>query len=290
MKSKKKNWGDHIDGSLIRDTDAFHTYFAYLAPNRADAEVWIKEEIDVTELLKYIQKKNITDPTFKTTVFHALLMGIAKTIYHRPILNRFIRNGKYYQRNNISVSFVAKKKFTDDGEKALVVINVDENMNIDDISHKVIGDVKTTRENNGNDADDVLKRLQKLPGFILKIIIRVIRFLDYHGKLPSLFYELDPNFSSVLVANLGSIKIDAPYHHLNNFGSNSVMMTIGEIHKAPLVNANNEIEIKDVVNVGITIDDRIGDGFYFSGSVNLFKELIAHPERLDEPIKTTVKY
>ena len=290
MKNKKKNWGDHVDGSLVRDTDAFHTYFAYLAPNRADAEVWIKEEIDVTELLKYIQRKNIDDPSFKTTVFHALLMSIAKTIYHRPILNRFIRNGKYYQRNNISVSFVAKKKFADDGEEALVVINVTDDMNIDDISSKVIGDVKLTRETGGNDADDILRILQKLPGFMLKLVMIVIRFLDRHGKLPRFYYELDPNFSSVLVANLGSIKIDAPYHHLNNFGSNSVMMTIGEIHKAPLVNANNEIEIRDVVNVGITLDERIGDGFYFSRSVSLFKEIIAHPERLDESIKSEVKY
>ena len=290
MKNKKKNWGDHVDGSLVRDTDAFHTYFAYLAPNRADAEVWIKEEIDVTELLKYIQRKNIDDPSFKTTVFHALLMSIAKTIYHRPILNRFIRNGKYYQRNNISVSFVAKKKFADDGEEALVVINVTDDMNIDDISSKVIGDVKLTRETGGNDADDILRILQKLPGFMLKLVMIVIRFLDRHGKLPRFYYELDPNFSSVLVANLGSIKIDAPYHHLNNFGSNSVMMTIGEIHKAPLVNANNEIEIRDVVNIGITLDERVGDGFYFSRSVSLFKEIIAHPERLDEPIKSEVKY
>ena len=125
---------------------------------------------------------------------------------------------------------------------------------------------------------------------MLKLVMIVIRCLDRHGKLPRFYYELDPNFSSVLVANLGSIKIDAPYHHLNNFGSNSVMMTIGEIHKAPLVNANNEIEIRDVVNIGITLDERVGDGFYFSRSVSLFKEIIAHPERLDEPIKSEVKY
>ncbi|MEA5027222.1 MAG: 2-oxo acid dehydrogenase subunit E2 [Erysipelotrichaceae bacterium] len=290
MKKKKSYWRDHRDGKLIRDTDAFHTYFAYLAPNRAEAEVWIKEEVDVTDLLEYIQKKNTDDPSFKTTVFHAMLFAIAKTVYHRPILNRFIRNGKYFQRNDLSLSFVAKKKFSDNAEEALVCIKVNEDMNIDAISKKVIGDVQQTRESGTNDADDILKILQKLPGFLLKLVMVGIRTLDRYGKLPSFYYDLDPNFSSVLVSNLGSIKVDAPYHHLNNFGSNSVMMTIGEIHKAARVNENNEVVIRDVVNIGITLDERIGDGYYFSRSVRLFKQIIADPKCLDEPLKTPVEY
>ncbi len=290
MSEQRKKRGDHPDGRLIKDIDAFHIYFANLAPRKSTTEVWLKESVDVTDLLQYIRNKNLNNPTYKTTVFHAMLTVIAKTVHHRPYLNRFIRNGKYYQRNNILLSFVAKQKFNDEASEALVCLKIDKDMTMGDISSKVINDVSQARKSGGNEADDILNTITKLPGFLLRIIMRVIHLLDRYGKLPKFFYEIDPNFSSVLVSNLGSIKIDAPYHHLNDFGSNSVMITIGEIHKQSVVNEDNETVIRDVVNIGITLDERIADGYYFAKSVRLFKQMIKNPSCLDLPIETPIDF
>lgn len=287
---EKKSRKDHIDGTYISDIDAFHTYFAYLASNRTGVEVWLKEEFDVSSLLEYVKKKNEIDTTYKTTLFHAVLMATAKLLYHRPYLNRFIRNGRYYQRKKMLLSFVAKRQFADGAEESLMMFEIKNNMTIDDITKRVVGDVKKTREHGGNDADDILNVLQKLPGFIYKIIMKAIYFMDRHGCLPKFYYSVDPNFSSVLLSNLGSIKVDAPYHHLNNFGTNSVMMTIGEYHKAPVVNQDGNIEVKDVMNIGFTLDERLADGYYFSKSVRLFKYFLTHPELLDTPVDAPIDF
>ena len=53
-----RKWGDRYDAKRIRDIDGVHFYMAYLMPKRTEAEVYINEKIDVTELLRYIKEKN----------------------------------------------------------------------------------------------------------------------------------------------------------------------------------------------------------------------------------------
>ena len=45
---------------------------------------------------------------------------------------------------------------------------------------------------------------------------------------------------------------------------------------------NGKVEIRDIVDFGINLDERIGDGVYFSKSVNLLDYIITHPETLEE--------
>ena len=44
----------------------------------------------------------------KVTMFHAIITAVAKTIYNRPLLNRFISGQRYYDRKEVSFGFVAK--------------------------------------------------------------------------------------------------------------------------------------------------------------------------------------
>ena len=48
--------------------------------------------------------------------------------------------------------------------------------------------------------------------------------------------------------------------------------------------------LHEVLPLGITLDERIADGYYYSGTVALVKELLAHPELLDLPANTPVEY
>ena len=86
------------------------------------------------------------------------------------------------------------------------------------------------------------------------------------------------------MSNLGSIKCPSVYHHLNNYGTNSFMCTIGTLHKEEVLMDDGHKEIRDIVEVGVTIDERIGDGFYFARSLKLLKYIFAHPELLEKPL------
>ena len=43
------------------------------------------------------------------------------------------------------------------------------------------------------------------------------------------------------------------------------------------------------VDIGLTVDERIGDGYYFSKTVRILKKLIENPELLDEPMSKEVE-
>ena len=126
---------DRRDAKLVRNIDAMHKIMIDIKPNRCDEDVYIHEVVDVTNLVKYMKKKKKEDD--KLTYFHIFSSAIAKTICHRPLLNRYVKNGDFYDRNDITLAFVAKTTFEDHSEELMAKINVDKNDNLDSVSKKV---------------------------------------------------------------------------------------------------------------------------------------------------------
>lgn len=285
-----KKFGDRRDAYRLRDMDGMHYYMTYLMPKRTEAEVYINEKIDVTELLKYVAEKNATGER-KVTVFHCVLAAVARTIRMRPLMNRYISGKRYYMRKEISMGFVAKKRFTDHAEETLMFYKPKDHENVcaitDWLTPKV---VEAKREDKGSGPDDILNIIKYFPKFLMNIVMALLRFLDAHGWMPRFITDVDTNYCTVLLSNLGSIKCNAIYHHLNNIGTNSIVMTIGEIHKETAVSENGEIVVRDVMNLGVTLDERIADGFYFARSLKLIKHLFKNPELLDKPLGEEIEF
>ena len=141
----KRRFGDRRDGRWVRDVPGLNVIMAHLWPNRTDCEVYLNDTIDATELVKYLEKKNAGDPEIKTTIFHCVVIGVARMVKERPLMNRFIQGRRIYQRDEISISFVVKRRFADGAEESLMVLVPKETDTLDDISKKIVGDVKETR-------------------------------------------------------------------------------------------------------------------------------------------------
>ena len=255
-------------------------------PKRTDCEVYLNDKLDATALLQYLERKNALHPEYKTTVFHCMIMSMARMVKERPKMNRFIQGYRMYERDEISISFVVKRRFSDGGEESLMVLVPKDDDTLDTVSRKIVGDVKETRrsETSTGGVDALLDGFAKLPRPILMLAIRIIRYLDFWGINPKVLTQGDPNYTTILCSNLGSIKAPAVYHHLNNYGTNSVMVTIGTLHKEELVMPDGTKAIRDVIDFGATLDERIADGFYFARSLRLLKHIFAHPELLDQPL------
>ena len=283
--TKKRKWGDRRDGRWVK-APGLQTVMAYLMPKRTDCEVYLNDKLDATELLQYLERKNAQHPEYKTTVFQCMIMGMARMVKERPKMNRFIQGYRMYERDDISISFVVKRRFADGGEESLMVLVPKDDDTLDTVSRKIVGDVKETRksETSTGGVDALLDGFAKLPRPILMLAIRIIRYLDFWGVNPKVLTQGDPNYTTILCSNLGSIKAPAVYHHLNNYGTNSVMVTIGTLHKEELVMPDGTKAIRDVIDFGATLDERIADGFYFARSLRLLKHIFAHPELLDQPL------
>lgn len=282
---RKRRFGDRRDGWWVRDVPGLNTIMFHLMPKRTAAEVYVNEKIDVTELLKYLGKKNAEHPDYKTTVFHCFIVAIARMIRERPKMNRFVQGRRLYERYDISLSFVAKRRFSDYAEEALMFFVPKDEDTLDTLSYRIAGQVRETKksEHSTGGIDATVDAFAKIPRLLLIPIIHIIRRLDFWGINPRFLTDGDTNYSTVLLTNLGSIKGPAVYHHLNDYGTNSIVAAIGTIHKEELVMPDGSKQIRDVVELGATLDERIADGFYFVRSLKLVKHIFAHPELLDLP-------
>ena len=283
---RKRRFGDRRDAWWVRDVPGLTTIMMHIMDKRTDAEVFMNDTFDVTEILRYCEQKNAGHPDYRTTLFHCLLMAVARMVKERPKMNRFIQGRRLYERFEISLAFVAKRRFTDHAEEALMFFTPTDEDTLDSLSYRIAGQVKETKksEHSTGGIDATVDAFAKIPRLLLMLAIRIIRYLDFWGVNPKALTDGDPNYASVFMTNLGSIKGPAVYHHLNNYGSNSMMIAIGTIRKEERLMPDGTKQIRDVVDIGATLDERIADGFYFVRSLKLVKHICEHPELLDRPL------
>lgn len=279
----KPRRGDRRDGVWLRDLDPMHGILPLVYPNRADNEAFIQEQIDITNLNAYLAKKSESDPEFKYTYLHAVVAALVRTITLRPKMNRFIAGGRIYQRNHIACAFTMKKSFSDEAHEALWYRRFGEEDNIDVIHRHLKEDITALRKENVNDhSTDAMATLLKMPLWLLKLVMSFIRYLDRQGKAPYSLIKEDPNYATVFITNLGSIGLKAGYHHLSNWGTCSIFFVLGEKHMAPFYDEQGNVTMREVLDIGITLDERIADGFYYSKTIKILKHLLENPELLEQ--------
>lgn len=285
-----KKWGDRRDGTLIRNVDSMHVIMPLIYPNRCDNEAYIAERIDLTGIDRYLAEKNAGDPEYAYNLFQIMVTALLKTITLRPQMNRFIANKNLYQRNEVSAAFTIKKVFDDHGEEALAFLHAKESDTIDTIHQELYRQITAGRSEKKDASSESMDMLRKLPRPILKAALAFCRFLDRHGWMFQSMIETDPYYSSVVLSNLGSIKLHAGYHHLTNWGTTSVFCIIGEKKKRPFYDDEGNVEMRDSVDIGLTVDERIADGYYYSKTIRLLKKLLENPELLERPLSEEVEY
>lgn len=282
--------GDRKDGVLLRDLDSMHFICPIIYPNRCDNEAFISERLDLTKTEEYLQRRNAENPEYHYNLFQIITAAALKTITLRPKMNRFIANRNTYQRNEVSASFVVKKQFADDGAEALAFVHAKEEDDLDSLHdqlYRLISEGRSDKVDASTESMDVLNRI---PRFISKAVIRFVCWLDRHGLVPRSLIATDPYYSSVVLSNLGSVKLHSGYHHLTNWGTNSVFIAVGERKLRPFYDAEGNVTMKDSVDIGLTIDERLADGYYYSKTVRLLKTLIENPELLETPLSEPVDY
>lgn len=293
MADEKKRRGDRKDAYLVRDIDAMHVIMPYNMPGRTANEAVLNETIDLTAIEEYIAKKNEGGEEFKYTFFHVIAAAIAKAIVLRPKMNYFISGNRLWEKKDIRLSFIVKKKFSDDAEEAIANIYFDRTgtipvAHVHDEVKKIVYQVRKEKKN--NDIGEAMDFFKKMPRWVLSLVFKALRSMEFHGRYPASLMKGDPYYASCFISNLGSIKMHAQYHHLAEWGTNSLFVIIGEKKPTAFFNPDGTYEVKNALEVGITVDERIADGLYFAKTIKLVKHLLANPELLELPIETPAEY
>ena len=267
-----------------------HFIVPLLYPNRCDNEAFISERIDLSGLNAYLEKKNGDGPPYPLKMFYVIVAAAAKACQLRPKMNRFIANKNVYQRNELTAAFVVKKEFSDNGAEALAKLTFEAQDTMDSIWGKVVAQITAGRSEKVDSSTESMDMFNRMPRFLSKFIVWVVTRLDVHGWVPASLIETDPYYCTVVLTNLGSIKLHAGYHHLTNWGTNSVFVVVGERKKRPFFDEEGHCEMRDSIDLGLTVDERIADGYYFSKTIRLMKKLLENPELLELPLDAEVEY
>lgn len=282
-----RRWGDRKDGTLLRSIDSMHYIMPLMYPNRCDNEAFLHIRVDLTGAEKFLERKNADEPPYRYNLFQLVVTAVLKTITLRPALNRFIANKNLYQRNEITAAFTVKKIFSDTGGEALARVYARGTDTLDTIHEEIFRQVFQCRSDKKDGSTASMDVIRKLPG--KRLIGCAARFLDRHGWMPRSIIATDPYYCSAVLANLGSLKIDAGYHHMTNWGTNSLFCAIGLMKKRPFFDEAGEMKMRQSVDLGLTIDERIADGYYYAKSIRLLQKLLENPELLDRPLAEPVE-
>ena len=292
MTQRKKRWGDRWDAYRLRDLDPVHVMMPYMFGRRTANEAVLGEVFDLTEVDRYLAKKNADHPDFKYTWFHFITAALAKTILLRPKMNYFIAGGHYYEHDSIQIAFNVKRKFSDEAEEAMAkfVLRPDGESPVEQVHTYVQKFVSTVRGSSQKvGIDGALKAVSRLPRPIFRLMAWSLKRMEYYGIYPKALAVDDPAYSSAYLTNLGSIKMNADYHHLFDWGTVSFFVTIGEVKKIPYYNEDGSYEMRNSIKLGLTIDERIADGYYFAKTLRLVRKIFQNPELLDLPAATEIE-
>lgn len=288
---EKRKFGNRKDAKRVRDVQSMNQIMIDLKSNRNLGEVYVNQKIDVTNLMEYYENYKKNNPNDNITLFHMFVMAIAKTIYNRPLLNRFVANRHVYEHNEIIISFVAKVEFIDSSEEVMVIVPIKESDTLKDVSNKIKNKVEEIRnkKNVKEGANSAIDILGKLPNILRVPIVGIFKWCDKKGILPAGLVKDNIYYSSIIVSNLGVLKVGGIYHNITDFGTCSGLVTMGEVKKEYVFDENGKKTEKYFCEFGITIDERIADGFYLIKSVHLIEKILNDPKLLEERVNEKIK-
>ncbi len=267
------------DGRVVK-VHPLNAMFPYMMRTRTESLVYFSTALDVENLLAYIEKKQTEGVDVK--FFQLFVAAMVKLMKERPSLNRFVSGRRLYQRNDIKVSFIAKKAASDEGEETNVALTFNEKSTFEEVISKLKRDIKVAKsDQDKKDDDKLIEMLMKLPRFMLRFLFSFLRWTDFYFNMPRAFADVDPLRCSAYIANLGSIGIEAPFHHLFEWGNCSMFVAIGKIGYKPVALEDGTIVAKKMVEIKVSLDERIADGFYFARSLELMESYLKNPETLE---------
>ncbi len=282
---------DRPDGKKIKQPHAMNALMPYMMRGRNESAVYYEKDIDMENALRYIRQKNSAlapssqslKAEYRYSLFGLVLAAAVRTVALRPELNRFIHTRGLYQRNHIAISFIVKQKMTEEAPEANAKVFFEPADTLDSVTEKINAAIRHAREyGEGGDGEKIAKIAHSIPGG-KALIMALYRFLDRFNIAPLALIKTDPLYSTAYFANLGSIGLDTPYHHLYEWGNASIFVVLGKLFQKETRQGSSYAH-HHYINFKVTLDERISDGLYFARSAALFARFFSHPELLELPL------
>lgn len=265
------------DATAVRDASATRRMMPLIMPTRNESVVYFEQQVDVTALETALHSfREHTNQ--RATILHAVLWNIARIMAERPRLNRFVAGGRLWQRRGFWASFSAKKEKSDQGLLRVVKREIHAHHSFAENVRHIEEGIQHSKTAARTGTETEVSLLLLMPLVLLRVILRLQRWLDYWGLLPRVFIDNDPMYASVFVANLGSLNMDAGYHHLYEYGNIPIFVVIGRVQEQTVLTSDGAPMTRRVATLRFTFDERIEDGLYCARALELLKQRLEQPD------------
>jgi len=277
-------WGDRKDGRKIRTLAPMAQITAYFQVERNTCSNLFEESFEISHIERYIRQKR-REGLSDFGLTHVLLAAYVRGLCKYPQLNRFISGQKVYSRmEDIQYCMVIKKEMTLDSPDTSIKVHLNRRDTAEDVYNKLnaaVESVKATQELDSG-IDNLIGYLNMIPSIVLKFVVWLLKLLDYFGLLPKFLTELSPFHGSLFFTSMGSLGIPPIYHHLYDFGNIPCFGAFGCKRRALEVQEDGSVVQKKYLDVKFVLDERIVDGYYYAAFFKHYRNILRHPEILDE--------
>lgn len=245
------------DGELLGKIHPYRKVMMYIMPTRNESFVLYDDFIVADELLRYLE---VVNGRFHCDMQHAIVAGIAHGMRKTPSMNRFVVGRRLYQRKGVWVTFSMKREKLNRAAKLTAVKReVTETESLKNLCDGLNASIKVERSDAVTYTDKEVGLFSKIPRPVMVIAVNIFKLLDYYNMLPASFIKNDGFYTSMFVANLGSIGMKAGFHHLYEWGTCPLFMMVGRMEDRVFVE-DGQIVIKKVIPLRFTFDERVDDG------------------------------
>lgn len=287
--ASKRRFGDRKDGRLIHSLAPFYKFMPYIMPAKNDACNQFSDCTEITETDRWLRQKRLEG--YKGLGYlHLFIAAYVRMVSQRPGVNRFICARRIYARNNIEVVLTVKRGMSVDASETTIKVIFDPYDTIFDVYHKLnekIDEIKFGEED--NNTEQIAGALLKLPRFLLRFAIGVLRVMDYFGIIPQAVLDASPFHGSMIITDLGSLGIQPIYHHIYNFGTLPLFIAFGAKRKSTELDYNGNLVQRKYIDFKANTDERICDGYYYASAFKCFKQYLHNPALLETPPETVVE-
>ena len=265
------------DGYRVKNADPMYLLIPYFLTKRYDAMNMTTMEVPVEPMKAYINAKRKEG----VSVSHIALVISAylRTAAEFPLLNRFIGGKKVYQHRDYTIAMVVLRP---GGGDVISKIYLEPEDDVITVQRKIDEFVEDNRHNEDQLLDKAMKILLHIPG-LMGAAIAVLRFMDRHGLLPNALVKVSPFHASLLISNLASIRSSHIFHHVYDFGTTSISLTMGTQIEKPKRGPGGSMGFERCIPMGVVMDERICSGIYFSEAFSRFRSYLADPVKLEGP-------
>ncbi len=267
------------DGDRIPDLSPMRIILPHLFPTANSAAVYFEQKLNLTHTLAWLKDHNAKGGP-QLTFFHIVLAATVRVMVECPNVHRFIVGRKTWQRKKIELSFAVKKKFELNAALTAVKVGFDAKDSLLDVARKVDAAIGVGRGDALTVSEQEMKWTVWMPTWMLALLLKLQKVLDACNLLPASMLANDPMYASAFLANLGSIGIDAPYHHLYDYGTIPIFVAVGRITKVREFGEDGQMREHDGITMRYTVDERIADGLYWAKTLDVFRKGIEQPETM----------